>query len=330
MSVPRVAVVVASKNRSASVGRLLDLLAQQSWPVDQVVVVDDGSTDGTAELLAERAENSVPLTVVRLEASVGPAGARNRGTAVACSDLVAFTDDDCRPADDWVERLMRGFQAGADVVLGTTTADPDAYAGRGPWDHAMVTSGADPMYSTCNIAYRREWLERLGGFDESFTGTRGGAQWGEDTDLGLRAVEQGAKVAFDEHCLVEHDVVARSWSAYCVAGLRRQGVPHLVAKHPAFREQLTAGVFLNQAHLWAPLALVGAVGGAALAVQSAALGGVLVLASAVPWLRFRTGVWPVHARRRALPYVLPMLWAADLLETGFVAAAAVKSRVLVL
>jgi hypothetical protein len=193
----------------------------------------------------------------------------------------------------------------------------------------MVTSGADPMYSTCNIAYRRSWLERLGGFDESFTGTRGGAQWGEDTDLGLRAAEQGARVAFDERCLVEHDVVARGWVAYCVAGLRRQGVPRLVAMHPAFRAELTRGVFLNEAHCWAPLVLVGVVVGAVVAARVPVAGGSLALVSTVPWTRFRTRVWPVHARRRSLPYVLPMLWAADLLETAFVVAAAGKSRVLV-
>jgi glycosyltransferase involved in cell wall biosynthesis len=324
-----VAVVVPTKDRADSLGRLLDALQGQTRPPDQVVVVNDGSRDSTAELLAGRTAAGHPLTVVVASSSRGPAAARNLGVQAVEADVVAFTDDDCQPAADWLERLLGGIQGGADLVLGRTGADKIAYAARGPWDHFMVTSGSDPMFSTCNIAYRRAWLERLEGFDESFSASRGGAQWGEDTDLGLRAVDAGATVTFEGSAVVLHDVVSRTWQRYLLAGLRRQGVPYLISKHPACRDTLYAGVFLNQAHAWAPLALIGVGGGLTLVSSAPAIGLGVAVAGTLPWLRFRTRVWPVHARLRSLPYVLPMLWVADLAETVFVVVAAGRSRVLV-
>jgi glycosyltransferase involved in cell wall biosynthesis len=321
-----VAVVVASKNRAIKLARLLDALGQQTRRPDQVIVVDDGSDDGTAAMLAARPE---PLIVTRLPTSLGPAAARNRGYALASADVIAFTDDDCQPAVDWLARIEAGILAGAGILLGRTTAEEGAWEGRGTWDHWMVTDGADPMFSTCNIGYRRDLLERLGGFDETFTSTRGGAQWGEDTDLGWRAVEQGAHLVYDPDCVVQHDVVPRGWRGYCVAGLRRQGIPRLVKKHPGYRVHLEANVFLNQAHGWAPLVLVGVGAGAAVASVSPLAGVALAGLSAVPYVHFRTRVWPVPTRRRKLLYVLPMLWVADLLETTFVVVAAGKNRVLV-
>lgn len=326
MASTTVAVVIASRDRAAKLSRLLDGLAQQTRRADQVIVVDDGSNDGTADLLASR---EASVLHCRLETSRGPAAARNRGLALATTDVVAFTDDDCQPGPDWVARIVSGIEAGADVVLGRTTAAEDAWAGRGTWDHWMVTEGSDPMFSTCNIGYRRNLLARLGGFDETYTATRGGAQWGEDTDLGWRAVEQGAEVTYDAGCLVQHDVVPRNWKAYCLAGLRRQGIPQLIKKHPGYRVHLERDLFLNQAHGWAPLVLVGLGAGAALVGVSAALGGAVAVLGAAPYVHFRTRVWPVPARRRELPYILPMLWAADLLETAFVVGAAAKHRVLV-
>ncbi|MFN2539191.1 MAG: glycosyltransferase family 2 protein [Mycobacteriales bacterium] len=319
------AVVIASRNRAARLGRLLDRLDLQTHQADEIVVVDDGSTDGTAALLSARPR----VLVSRSEVSTGPAAARNRGISLATSDVIAFTDDDCQPDEHWLARIVAAIDGGADVVLGRTVADEGAWSARGPWDHWMVTEGADPMFSTCNIGYRRGLLETLGGFDEAFRATRGGAQWGEDTDLGLRAVDRGATVVYDEQCVVEHDVVSRNWRAYCVAGLRRQGVAHLVKKHDEYRGHLEHEVFLNQAHAWAPLSLVGLAAGAVLGANMPLVGGLVASLGALPYINFRTRVWPVATRRRSLVYVLPMLWVADLLETFFVVAAALRSRVLV-
>jgi GT2 family glycosyltransferase len=301
-------------------------LRAQTLVPDQVVVADDGSTDDTALVLSQFPE----VSVVRLSTSNGPAAARNAAVARAHTELIAFTDDDCVPAVDWLERIVRLADDGADVVLGQTTADPEAYAARGPWDHTMVTHGRDPMFSTCNIAYRTALFRELGGFDESFSGTAGGAQWGEDTDLGWRAQETGARIGYDGSCIVEHDVVRRGWTAYCLAGLRRTGIPRLVRKHPGFRSHLAAGHFVNEAHGWAPLLLVGVALGARVARVTPVAGSALAVAAGLPWLRFRLRGWPVYARRRDLPKVLPMLWAADLVETAVVVVAAGKNRVFVI
>jgi glycosyltransferase involved in cell wall biosynthesis len=322
-------VVVATRDRAARLVRLLNALQNQTRPPTQVVVVDDGSTDRTPEVLTEWAGAWSVLIVVRQEQPRGPASARNHGIALAEGDVIVFTDDDCCPRPDWLAKLAEAVLEGADVVMGRTVVDDVAYAARGPWSHTMVTTGLDPMFSTCNIAYRTELLRALGGFDDGFRATRGGAEWGEDSDLGWRAVARGADVAFARSALVEHDVIDRTWRQYCLAGLRRQGIPLFVKKHPAYRRTLSLRALVNPAHGWAPLGAAGIVAGAVLLHRSTMLATGTAVGSFLPWVHFRLRVWPVHARRRALPSVLPRLWLADLLETGAVVIAAGRNRVFI-
>jgi glycosyltransferase involved in cell wall biosynthesis len=267
-SVPAVSIVVATKDRAPRVLRLLDALAdQQDAPDFDVVVVDDGSTDGTASRVTEHAAGlPYDVTVLSQERSTGPAGARNVGWRAARADRIAFTDDDCVPTPRWLATLTAALDD-ADVAAGPTTYPADQADRRGTWSYWMEDDGTAGQYSTCNIAYRREALAAVDGFDaEGFTALgESGARCinGEDTDLAWRAIEAGYRttVAFD--AVVHHDVFPSDWHQYVRNARRLEGLVLLIKKHPHLRAHFGREWFWNTEH-----AAVIAVAGALVAMTS--------------------------------------------------------------
>jgi GT2 family glycosyltransferase len=184
-----------------------------------------------------------------------PAHQRNRAWRAARAPLIAFTDDDCRPAPGWLEHLLR---AAADhpgaVIHGATTPDPD--------EEVLVHRAArvrtlrvDPpsIYApTCNIAYPRALLESLDGFDESLR--RPG---GEDTDLALRARASGAGEIGEARAVVWHAVRVLSLRAAIADAWRWRDLPLTVARHPQLRDGLAGRVFWRGSHALLPLAVAG-------------------------------------------------------------------------
>jgi GT2 family glycosyltransferase len=193
----------------------------------ELVVVDDGSTDGTGEVLA--AENRLPLRALRRETPVGPAAARNQGWR-SHAPLVAFTDDDCVPTPSWLRALVAATRADEDVVAqGAVQPDPAEADREGPYSRTLRVARGNAWFPTANMLYPRAVLERLDGFDED-----GFPVAGEDTDLAWRAHEDGARHVFVPDALVHHTVndgpagVAARWTE----------LPALVARHPGLRERV--------------------------------------------------------------------------------------------
>ncbi|HWD96124.1 MAG TPA: glycosyltransferase [Acidimicrobiales bacterium] len=109
--VPTLSVVVCSYNGVAKLRACLDALVRQRVPVD-VVVVDDGSSDGT-----DAFARSYGFSVIRHESNRGIAAARNTGLVHATSAVVAFCDDDCTPPDDWAEQIVAAWTANPNVTV---------------------------------------------------------------------------------------------------------------------------------------------------------------------------------------------------------------------
>jgi glycosyltransferase involved in cell wall biosynthesis len=112
-----VSVVIPAYNARPFLGQALDSVLAQTRPPEQIIVVDDGSTDGTAEVaLAWRAERRVSITVLQ-QRNRGISAARNAGIRVAQTDLVALLDTDDLFLPDHLERLERGFDLAPESVL---------------------------------------------------------------------------------------------------------------------------------------------------------------------------------------------------------------------
>jgi glycosyltransferase involved in cell wall biosynthesis len=244
---PLVSIVTATHNREDRLAMLLDGLRRQTLAAErfEIVVVDDGSTDGTAALLEREAERGdLRLTFHALAKAGGPAGARNVGWRSATAPLIAFTDDDCVPTPGWLEALLETSRSGANVLVqGPTRPLPEESQHLGPYSRTVEITAASPHYETCNIAYPRALLEQLGGFDETYP-----APAGEDSDLGWRAVTAGAELRFAPAALVHHAVHQRGpLAALRDVRLATEGV-QAYKTNAELRQYLPQGIFYRRSH----------------------------------------------------------------------------------
>jgi cellulose synthase/poly-beta-1,6-N-acetylglucosamine synthase-like glycosyltransferase len=226
-----VSVAIAVKDRRDLIEQCLDAVVTQAVPGGvEVVVVDNGSTDGTYEHLLARAEGSpVPLRVLRDD---GPLGrVRNVAVGAARAPIVAFTDSDCVPAPGWLAALLVPLADPAvGVVQGRTEPDPAVPQGR--WSATQQLTGLTERYETCNIAYRTEALRGAGGFDEAV------GFFGEDTAAGWAVRRAGWRAVFAPEALVHHAVThpGLAWHLRRARGYRNWNA--LVRRFPELRDEL--------------------------------------------------------------------------------------------
>jgi GT2 family glycosyltransferase len=183
---PTISVIVATFNRRGSLRNLLISLTHQTLPLKEfeVIVVSDGSTDGTTKMLEEFTNLFSPLKVLCLE-NRGPGAARNSGARVASGRYLAFTDDDCLATPTWLEEMVRFLDESKAVgIQGVTRTER---AKRSPLSHQMeVLRPWLATVPTCNAAYLREVFHIAGGFDECFRYAHN-----EDADLAWRVQDFG-------------------------------------------------------------------------------------------------------------------------------------------
>ena len=248
-----IAVAVASHARPLRLRWLLNALEEQTATDFEVVVAHDGGPDcETARLVRE---HPVVTRAITFEGSHGPSVLRNAAWRATTAPFVAFTDDDCRPPEDWVANAIAAARPGA-IVQGRTRPDPDE-AGLLVAPHAR-TVWIDPPTAnaqTCNAIYPRDLLERLDGFDETGFPTCAA----EDTDLAWRSKAPivGAPEVLTFHC-VEPISLLR---AVRIAWRWRQ-LPKLVARHPGLRRHMTLRIFWKRRHallLLAPFSRLAAI-----------------------------------------------------------------------
>lgn len=266
----RVSVIVPVYRGAAVIGGCVRALAAQTLAADayEVIVVDDGSDDETAQVAEREAAGArARIQVVRLDRNRGPAAARNAGIAAARGAVLAFTDADCEAAPDWLEQALRRLDAEPTLAGVEGRTDPAGETGTLTHQMRNPTGG---LWMTCNIAYRREALEEAGGFDERFR-----APFLEDSDVAFSVQEGGGSIGFEPAMIVEHLVLHEGRRKFWRDARKRFYNPLLYAKHPDLYAAHIAGVVpgLPRLHLlyllWtaAPFVLwgVGLPGGALLA-----------------------------------------------------------------
>jgi GT2 family glycosyltransferase len=203
---PEVCVVVPTYQRSRLLARTIEALAELDPPDGgfEVVVVDDGSGD-EHRAAAGAAIAGRPAFRLLCRPNGGPAAARNAGIASSQSALVAFLDDDCAPARDWLVRLVACLADGGEEVGAVggrvRPAPPTNWVSRF-CAATEYSSGIQPVFenaATANACFRRRVLDELGGFDEGFR-----HPGGDDPDLSRRARAAGYRVVFAPDAVVYH------------------------------------------------------------------------------------------------------------------------------
>jgi glycosyltransferase involved in cell wall biosynthesis len=198
---PSISVVVCAYNAAATLDECLRHTCALDYPDLEIVVVDDGSTDETAAIARRYIR-------VRLESIPhgGLSVARNHGFFVARGDVVAYLDSDAYPDPDWPYYLALGFD-GPDVAgvggpnVPPRTDSPGAHqvarAPGGPL-HVLLSDDRAEHIPGCNMAFWRERLVELGGFDPVYTAA------GDDVDLCWRLLDRGWEISFHPAALVWH------------------------------------------------------------------------------------------------------------------------------
>ena len=252
-----ISVVVPSHDRPLRLRWLLNALQQQTLAAErwELVVADDSSGEEAEELLRTHPlAQSGRMRSLRFEPGTAGSGhKRNAGWRAAKAPLIAFTDDDCRPPEDWLERALAAARAhpGA-IVQGATAPDPveEVIAKHAPHVHTQSIWPPVPWAQTCNIVYPREVLERAGGFPEDAFG-------GEDTILAARARDAGTPYIGAPEVVTYHAVYEASLWEMVRSAWRWRDLPLMIKQYPSLRREFPMYIFWKREHALLPFALLG-------------------------------------------------------------------------
>lgn len=220
---PIVSVVVPSCNRSGQLRRCLEALALQTHQAFEVIVIDDGSTDDTGEMVGQvsRDHPGMQLRYLRNERNLGANPSRNRGIAASRGAFVAFLDSDCVAEPEWLDRLVAGFSddriaAVTGLVHNQPSANIYELAYRGT--QRLHRRGPAHRLVGCNMCVRREFLlgamldeDRAGSGSTTPDVTVSGRGDEEGLFLMIRASGLNAMVVPDAVVLHEHHYGRRSF-----------------------------------------------------------------------------------------------------------------------
>lgn len=218
-----VTVAVVVKDRLAAMQRCLAALRALDPAPAALLVVDNGSSDGTRAWLAAQPD-------VTLVDAPGPLGRARQAAVDACgTPWLAFTDSDCAPEPGWVGALLAATSEGVDVVQGRTLpARPLTRRWSASQDIARFTD----LYECCNLLYRVGTLRRAGGFSVT------DGFFGEDTAAGWRVRRQGGRGVYAADAVVRHDTTTPGLLWHLRRALGYQAFPALVRQFPEMRTEL--------------------------------------------------------------------------------------------
>ena len=200
---PLVSVVVITRNRSASLKRALQALACLDYPSYEIIVVDNASTDDTAQIAA-----AFSVRYLYSPSNNGISRCRKEGVDAARGEIIAFCDDDCVPSSPWLRHLVRRLWHEKDLglvggqVINVGFKGEQCYKGRtklrrnGKLSFAAKPEDAE-FFGNMNLAFRREVIRAIGGYDPFFNVM-------EEIDLATRMRRNGFRVDYEPAAILEH------------------------------------------------------------------------------------------------------------------------------
>ncbi len=212
---PYFSIIVPTYNRPAQLATCLKSLVELEYQRDrfEVIVVDDGSKESLYSVVRPFSKEITVKLVSQLNA--GPAAARNTGVKHAKGEYIAFTDDDCRPAHDWLQQLAAHFGAAKNHAIGGKIINAlihNLYSSASQLhvDYLYEYYNADPQkarfFSTGNFAVPAKIFDAVGGFDHSLI-------TGEDREFCDRLLDYGYSMRYASEVVVHqaHTLTLRSF-----------------------------------------------------------------------------------------------------------------------
>jgi len=275
----RISVVIATHNRAALLGATLEALCRQQYESgDEVIVVDNRSTDATPDVIERAARDfSVPFKHLH-ESEPGKSPALNAGIAAASGEVLALTDDDVVVAPDWIPAIRRIFEDPSIALVGGRV-DPRWERPAPRWLRVERQDGYSPLASPlallhygeaqelgartavgANLAVRRDVLDAVGGFATHLGRRSGTLLCGEDHEFCQRAASAGFRCEYRPEIRVRHWVPAeRTRAGYYLRWFFWSGITNAVLERTA--GQPSAGwivpPYLVRRLLTAPVAALG-------------------------------------------------------------------------
>ena len=201
----KASIIICSYDRADSLNRTLQYLTQQTMPLSEIeiVIVDDGSTDNTAEVCLSY-EGKIPqMKYTSTARNKGIGNARNIGYRLCSAKKILYLDDDCIPYPNWAECMIKALDK-HDIVAGALTSEEDNYL---KLSHNIAVmnaflptnrKGYHQFIAGANMGFQQAALEDLDGFQE-------GRRIAEDMEFSLRARQQGYRIFFAADAVVTHD-----------------------------------------------------------------------------------------------------------------------------
>jgi len=205
---PFLSIVIPTYNRPKQLATCLEACSRLDYPHDryEVIVVDDGGVEPLDNVI-NRFHSRLRLKLLRQE-NAGPAAARNRGASGAGGEFLAFTDDDCVPAPDWLETLAARFVSWPNCAVGGGTFNALAHNRYATASQLLISylityygsvPGRAQFFPSCNLAFPTKWFRDIGGFDVSFPRSAG-----EDRELCDRWQQRGHQMIYAPEARVFH------------------------------------------------------------------------------------------------------------------------------
>jgi glycosyltransferase involved in cell wall biosynthesis len=222
MSDPQISAIICTHNRDTYLGAAIDSLLAQNFVANfEVVIVDNGSSDSTREVVEQRATD--PRVKYIFEPTIGLSVARNTGARVASAEILAYLDDDAVASPGWLQVLYSAYVNNTQLVIagGKVTLlwppgiqppkwlSPGLASNLGAYDLGEATVYIEQPGLTprgLNYSIRRSFLQEIGGFDPQLGRVGKNLLSNEELQMTEFALQRGWQVAYLPEALVAHNV----------------------------------------------------------------------------------------------------------------------------
>ena len=206
MSSPLISITVCVRNGVHWIDDCMAALSAQTYRPLEIIAVDDGSIDGSNELLQKwQTSEGIPIQVISQE-PLGLSAGRNNALNIAKGEWVAITDIDCRPRPDWIEKMFASSE-GMDAVTGRVIFDEGRTSVSRlrsrtiAWKYSSRSDKATLANGPCSM-FKRENLISLGGFDPSW-------YHAEDMEVSMIIKQSGGDIRYEPEAVVDHVAESR-------------------------------------------------------------------------------------------------------------------------